>query len=274
MRRSVETSAGTIEYQDTGGDGPVLVFLHGLLMNSSVWDGVVERLGADYRCVRPELPFGAHRLALRADADLSLHGIAGLLGEFAAAAELRECTVIGNDWGGAQVMAAGCPERIARLVITPSEAFENFPPGLPGKAAGAAAMNSLSLRIAGRLLRIGVIARLPLMFGWMSKRPVPELLRAWTEPLLTEPGVRANLLGYVRQSNRAEMVSMTERLAEFEKPALVVWASEDKVMPREHGDRLAALLPKGRVEWVDDSYVLMPLDRPDALAELIREFSR
>lgn len=35
----IQLSAGTIEYQDTGGDGPVLVLLHGLMMDASLWDG-------------------------------------------------------------------------------------------------------------------------------------------------------------------------------------------------------------------------------------------
>ena len=33
----VELSAGTIEYQDTGGDGPVVVLLHGLIMDHTLW---------------------------------------------------------------------------------------------------------------------------------------------------------------------------------------------------------------------------------------------
>jgi pimeloyl-ACP methyl ester carboxylesterase len=40
----IELSSGTIEYTDTGGDGPVLVLLHGLMMDASLWDGVIGRL--------------------------------------------------------------------------------------------------------------------------------------------------------------------------------------------------------------------------------------
>ncbi|MFF1815309.1 alpha/beta fold hydrolase, partial [Streptomyces sp. NPDC058251] len=58
MEREIELSAGTIEYADTGGDGPVLVLLHGLLMDASLWDGVVADLSADHRCVVPTLPRG------------------------------------------------------------------------------------------------------------------------------------------------------------------------------------------------------------------------
>ena len=59
----------------------------------------------------------------------------------------------------------------------------------------------------------------------------------------------------------------------FNHPALVVWASQDRVMPPEHGQRLAKLLPQGQLAEVEDSYTLIPLDQPARLAQLIREFT-
>jgi len=72
--RAAGLSAGTIEYQDTGGSRPVIVLLHGLMMDASLWDEVVTELSADDRCVAPTLPLGAHRHAMNADAGLSLPG--------------------------------------------------------------------------------------------------------------------------------------------------------------------------------------------------------
>ena len=46
---------------DTGGEGPVVVLLHGVLTSGSLWDDVVDGLRDHYRCIVPELPFGAHR---------------------------------------------------------------------------------------------------------------------------------------------------------------------------------------------------------------------
>jgi pimeloyl-ACP methyl ester carboxylesterase len=42
-------------------------------------------------------------------------------------------------------------------------------------------------------------------------------------------------------------------------------------MPREHGRRLAELLPQGRLEEVEDSYTLIPEDQPAVLARHLRE---
>jgi pimeloyl-ACP methyl ester carboxylesterase len=55
---------------------------------------------------------------------------------------------------------------------------------------------------------------------------------------------------------------------------LVVWASEDRVMPPEHGRRLAGLLPDAQLAEIPDSYTLIPLDEPARLARAVREFTR
>src|SRR4029453_18027156 len=70
----MERTAGSLEYEGTGGAAPVIVLLHGLLMTGALWDQVVDELRPGFRCVRPTLPMGAHRRPMRAEADLSLRG--------------------------------------------------------------------------------------------------------------------------------------------------------------------------------------------------------
>jgi hypothetical protein len=48
----------------------------------------------------------------------------------------------------------------------------------------------------------------------------------------------------------------------------VVWVAEHRVMPMREGQALAAAFPHSRLE---DSYVLVPLDQPERMAELLRE---
>ena len=269
----IELSAGPIEYGDTGGDGPTLLFIHGLAMNASVWRKVVAELRDDHRCITPTLPLGGHGRPMNRDADLSLQGLAGIVRELIDRLDLRDVTLVGNDLGLAQVVVADGPGRVARLVITSSEAFDNYPPGLPGKTLGLAAKTPGGIYLMVQPLRIRALRRLPIAFGWMSKRPVPdEVMDGWLRPLLTERSIRRDLLKYIKTADKREMIEATERLRDFDRPALVAWAAEDRVMPPEHGRRLAELLPRGRLVEIADSYTLIPEDQPGALAEATRRF--
>jgi len=114
----VEVSAGTIEYDDTGGPGPVVVFVHGLLMDGAQWRQVVANLRDEFRCVLPTLPMGAHQWPMRPEADLSLRGLGRILTEFMDRLDLTDVTLCFNDWCGAQVMIADRGvERVARLFL-------------------------------------------------------------------------------------------------------------------------------------------------------------
>jgi pimeloyl-ACP methyl ester carboxylesterase len=273
--QEIALSAGIIEYEDTGGSGPVVVLLHGLVMDGSLWRHVVGELRSDHRCVVPTLPLGSHRQPMRADADLSPHGIARLQAEFLEALDLHDVTLVGNDLGTFQITAGWYPERIARLVLTSCEAFENFPPGLPGRAAEVGIKMPGGAFLMAQVLRLRALRRLPFTFGWMTKRPIPnEILDAWFRPLQTQPGVRRDLTKYVQTLDKGDMLVAAERLRSFDRPALVIWAKEDRIMPPSHGRRLAELLPHGRLIEIADSYTLIPEDQPGELARAIRQFIR
>ena len=78
----------------------------------------------------------------------------------------------------------------------------------------------------------------------------------------------------MRAVDKAELIEAAEKLADFDRPALVAWAVEDKVMPPAHADLLATRLPSGRRVDIEDSFTLIPLDQPKLLADLIAAFIR
>ncbi|MEU0821588.1 alpha/beta fold hydrolase [Streptomyces mirabilis] len=274
----IELSAGTVAYRDTGGDGPVLVLLHGLMMDASLWDETINELAADHRCVAPTLPLGAHRHGMRADADLSLPGVARLVAEFLDRLDLRDVILVGNDTGGAlvQLMMVDGAARVAGVVLVSCDAFDNFPPGLTGRTL------VLSGRLPPRLfgmfmqqMRLRPLRRTPVAFGWLTLRGDAATAR-WIRPVLERPEIRRDAVRTLRAAaaDTGLLLAAADRLPRFDRPALVVWARGDRVMPPEHGRRLAALLPRGRLVEIDDSYTLVPLDRPTELARAIREFTR
>jgi pimeloyl-ACP methyl ester carboxylesterase len=268
----IELFAGTIDYDDTGGTGPVLVFLHGVAMDGSLWRHVVDELKADFRCVAPTMPLGSHRRPMRPDADLTLAGQARLVAELLERLDLRDVTLVQNDQGTAIVLAGERPERVSRLVLASVEAFDNFPPGLPGKTLTLSSKLPGGLNGAVQPLRFRPLRRMPIAYGWMSKRLPHDVTDGWLRPLLSQRAVRRDLGRYLRSAKRQDMVDATERLRAFDRPALVVWAADDRVMPPEHGRRLAELLPDARHVEIADSYTLIPEDQPAALARAIREF--
>ena len=271
----LELTAGVIDYEDTGGEGPVLVLLSGLVMDGSVWDPVVADLRRDHRCVVPTLPLGSHRRPMRPDADLSLGGFARMVAELLERLDLHEVTLVQNDHAAALALAAEEPEpeRVARLVISSCEAFDNYPPGLPGKNARLTALMPGGIFLAMQAMRLRALRRLPISLGWMSKRPLPdELVDRWLRPLQTNRGVRRDLRKYARSARRRQMLEVCERLCSFGRPALVVWTPEDRVQRPEHGRRLAELLADARLVEIADSYTLIMRDQPAAFARAIREF--
>jgi pimeloyl-ACP methyl ester carboxylesterase len=272
---SVELSAGPIAYEDTGGGGPVVVMVPGLLMNGRQWSRVVEELRAEYRCLLPTLPMGAHRLPMKPGADLSLRGMGRIVAEFLEALELSEVTLCFNDWCGAQVMVAdGLFERVGKLVLVSCEAFENYPPGLAGHAAWAAAKLPGATIAMRRTLLSPTLRRLPFVFGQMAKHGVPdEWMREWLEPL-KRTEIRRDYRRYAgaAMKGRRDLRAATPALREFERPVLVVWDSEGAMMPNEHGRRLAEAFPDARLVELDDCYTLIPIDQPQPLAAALREF--
>ena len=268
----IDLSTGTLDYLDTGGDGPTVVLLHGLLMDGSLWDGPIADLAADHRCVAPTLPLGAHRHPV--SGDLSLPAIARLVEEFLDRLDLHDVTLVGNDTGGAlvQLVLAGKAERVGRAVLVSCEAFDNVPPGLTGKVLVLS--GRLSPRLFGAFmqqLRLRAVRRSPIAFGWLTKRG-DAVTAGWIRPVLTSPAIRRDTVRMLRAIDGRAVAEATAALPSFHRPALVVWAAEDRVMPPEHGRRLADLLPDSRLVEIADSYTLVPLDQPAALAGAIRDF--
>jgi pimeloyl-ACP methyl ester carboxylesterase len=272
--KSVDVAAGTLEYREEGDPaGAPVVLLHGLLMNGNVWDAVLPLLPAGFRYLRPVLPLGGHRLPMHADADLRMPGMVGIVADFLDALDLTDVTLVVTDWGGPLFLTdMGRDKRVARLAICPSEAFENFPPGFPGKVAWLASRTPWTVAMAMRQLRIGWLRRQYLMFGMMAKKPIPQhLVDAWFDAGLRDKRIRTDLMKYTRTKFvDAELTRATNRLKDFHGDVLVLW-SHNPVMPDAHATRLAELTA-GELRYVDDANVLIMLDQPQQTAHAIGEF--
>jgi pimeloyl-ACP methyl ester carboxylesterase len=271
----IELSAGTIRYRDTG-SGPPIVFVHGLLVDGTLWRKVTPSLEGRFRCIAPDLPLGSHTVAMKPDADLTPPGLARLIGELLEKLELTDATLVANDTGGAltQILLANGPtDRIGRVVLTPSDAFDNFFPPLfrPLKylAYVPGAVNGV---IQG--LRAPALRRLPLAYGWLAKRRIPnEVTAAWVRPCQHDRGVRRDTAKLLKGVSSRYTNEAAGKLGAFDRPVLLAWAPEDRFFPLEHAQRLAELVPDARIEEIADSWTFVPEDQPERLAKLVEEFA-
>ena len=272
-RRVAEIPAGPIEYRERGEGAPV-VFVHGVGVNGDLWRHVAPPLAdAGHRCIAPDWPLGGHSLPLRPDADLSLPGLARIVADFLEALDLRDACVVANDTGGAvtQWLLGHHAERVGRAVLTSCDAFQKFPPAPQLYLKPAARLRLLGL--VARAVQWKPVQRTPTAYGWTTKKPIdPEIMRSYTSHIAQEPAVRRDLSRLLLAVDTRYTHEAADALPLFDKPALVVWASDDKLFPREHGRRLAELLPQGRFELIEDSRTFIPEEQPERLVAMIRDF--
>src|SRR4051812_4472841 len=271
--RTVDLPAGTVAYRERGA-GPPVVFVHGVGVNGDLWRNVAPALAAGHRCIVPDLPFGAHAHPLRADADLSLPGLAKIVADLLAALDLRDGAIVANDTGGAvaQWLVGHQAERVGRLVLTSCDALHKFPPA-PQRYLEVAARSRALMWLVAWTAQFKAVQRLPTAYGWVTRRPIdPAIMRSFTDPVRTIPGVRRDLQRLLRAVSTRYTHDAAGALPSFDRPALALWADGDRIFPREHGRLLAQLLPQGRFELVADSRTFIPEDQPAALVERTRAF--
>jgi pimeloyl-ACP methyl ester carboxylesterase len=273
MPQTLDLTAGPIEYEDTGGAGPVVLFVHGLLVDGSLWRNVVSRLDG-FRCVVPTLPLGSHREPMRNRSALTPVGVADLLAEFMERLELTDVTIVANDTGGAitQLLLTRRPERVARVVLTPCDAFENFPP--PAFKPLVWQAKARLLGVALQAMRIRPLRRSPFAYGLLTKRRIPdEVLEGWVRPALASRRVRGDAQYFTRHMDKRLTLDAAAKLGRFDRPVLLAWAAEDRFFKIAMAERLAAVFPDARVAPVPDAWTFVSLDQPDVLADLIRGFA-
>jgi pimeloyl-ACP methyl ester carboxylesterase len=271
---TISLPAGQVEYQEAGAGRPI-VLLHGLLVDGSLWRAVVPLLARDHRVIVPELPLGCHRLPLAPDAPLAPPDVARLVADLLAALDLDDVTLVGNDTGGAiaQLVAAGHPERIGRLVLTPCDAYENFLPPM-FKPLQALAHAPIAFDAALQALRLRPLRLSPVAYGWLMRRPDLELVDGWVRAALAGRRARRDAMKVLRGISTQQTLAAAARLRSFGRPVLIAWAPEDRFFKLRYAERLAAEIPGARLERIDDALTFVPVDQPERTAELIAGFVR
>lgn len=263
---------GTIHYRTAGPEdsaAPAVVFVHGFLVDASLWTGVADVLAdAGVRSYAPTWPLGSHTTAMSPHADQSPRGVARLIVAFLEALDLDDVTLVGNDTGGAlcQFALDTDPSRIGRVVLTNCDAFEEFPPGMFATLFKAM-RRPAGVRALLEPMRVTAVRHSPAGFGLLVARPLDaQQTLAWVRPCLEDAGVRRDTARFVAAVRPAELVEVGSRLKAFPGDARLVWGAADRFFTVDLARRLAAAFTEATLVEVPGGRTFLPLDEPGLVA--------
>jgi pimeloyl-ACP methyl ester carboxylesterase len=275
---SIDLPHGTVRYRAAGPENaatPPVVFVHGFLVNSTLWTKTADALAAaGVRSYAADWPLGSHAVALGADADQSPRGVARQIIAFMQALELDDVTLVGNDTGGAicQFLLDIDASRIGRVVLTNCDAFTNFPPAPFGQLFKAF-RSPKAIRALMAPMRAAAVRHSPAGFGLLVNQPLDaDQTRAWVEPCLSDPAIREDTSRFAQKVDPADLNMASERLGNFDGPALLVWGAADRFFKLDFARRLCATFTDARLVEIEDGRTFIPHDEPERLAEEIAAF--
>jgi pimeloyl-ACP methyl ester carboxylesterase len=271
----VDLPIGPVEYRVFGpdsADAPVAMFVHGFLVNGTLWDPVAEQLGADgVRCIVPDWPLGAHRHPTNPDAELSPRSVAAAVLDMLGALGVDDVVLIGSDTGGGlcQLALRGDAHRVGALVLTNCDAFEEFPPRFFIPLFRLARSRAAVWAIAQQT-RLRVVRHSPMGFGSLLNHPLPPALtRGWIQPLLDDARIRRDVNRFARAMQGTELVDAGTWLGLWDRPVRVVWGLRDKNFTIGLGRRLAAAFSQAQLDEVSDATTFVSIDRPDSVVSAV-----
>ena len=260
-------------YLDAG-QGPAVMFIHGLTSSHRNWDQLVEKLKPDHRVLAPDL-FG-HGASAKSMGDYSLGAHAATLRDLLDQLGINRVTLVGHSFGGGIAMQF-CylfPERVERLVLIASGGLGRDVSPMLRAATLPGAGWILPFIASGWVRGRGEAAgRTLARTGWRASPDVVEIWRGFAS--LGDADTRRAFLATTRSviDPGGQTVTAHDRLARaIEVPTLVVWGTRDRMIPAWHATTAHEVIGDSRVVLFEGAGHFPHLDQPEQFADLLSEF--
>ena len=260
-------------YLDTG-EGPAVMFIHGLTSTHRNWDHLVEKLRIDHRVLAPDL-FG-HGASAKSMGDYSLGAHAAILRDLLDQLGIDKVTLVGHSFGGGIAMQFVYlfPERVERLVLVASGGLGRDVSPLLRAATLPGAGWVLPFIASGWVKGRGEAAgRTLARTGWEASPDVTEIWRGFMS--LGDADTRRAFLATTRSviDPGGQTVTAHDRLPRaIELPTLVVWGTRDRMIPAWHATTAHGLIENSKVVLFEGAGHFPHLDKPERFAEVLRDF--
>jgi pimeloyl-ACP methyl ester carboxylesterase len=269
LTRRLEVDGRAVNVVDAGGDGPPLLFVHGL---GGVWQNWLLNMPAfmgSHRVVALDLPgFGQSEMPA---GELSIRSMARVVDAVCGQLGIDCPVVVGNSMGGfvGAELALEYPTRVEKLVLVSAA-------GLSTEYLRREPLVALGRLWAAGTTRMGAgvdaVVRRPRLRRAFFQTVVryPERLSV---PLTYELAQGAGKEGFVPALSSLIGYSFRDRLPQIEIPVLIVWGRNDMLMPVQDAGRFERLIgPNARKVIFEDTGHVAMLERPSRFNALLAEF--
>jgi pimeloyl-ACP methyl ester carboxylesterase len=269
---SVTLHGQTLSYLDQG-HGPAVLFIHGLLNSNRSWIKLINSDRTDHRFIAPDL-FG-HGTSAKPRGDYSLGAHAATLRDLLDQLGIDQVTLVGHSLGGGIAMQF-CylfPERVERLVLVSSGGLGRSVSPLLRSATLPGAEWVLPL-VAARWIR-GLTEGIGRTLARVGVTASPDLTEAWYGfTSLGDADSRRAFLATTRSviDPGGQSVTANDHLGGVDLPVLIVWGTNDPIIPVGHALRAHEAIAGSRLELFDGAGHFPYLDDPDRFADLLLDF--
>ncbi len=262
--RFVEAGGETWRVRESGpGGAQTVVLIHGFSHSLESFEPLADRLDADYRVIRFDLPGHALTGPRKDEAysnEATTEQVAALLDAIAP----ERFAIGGNSLGGlvGWRYAALAPERVAGLVLVSPGGYPNLGVGEDPLEAPAAVQTYL--RFAPEA---GVRQAMETLYAEPERLTGDQIQRI--RAMMRAPGVGDALIERIAQFTLPDPDPI---LAQVTAPTLIIWGAQDAMIPPEHGERFEAALPDGELLIIEDAGHMAQVETPDRAAAAVADF--
>ncbi|HLM31914.1 MAG TPA: alpha/beta fold hydrolase [Solirubrobacterales bacterium] len=256
------------------GEGPPIILIHGITGRSDQWDPALGDLATAHTMLAPDLL--GHGESAKPRGDYSLGAYASGVRDTMVALGIDRGTIVGHSLGGGIAMqfAYQFPERCERMVLVSSGGLGREVHPLLRAATLPGSEWVLPWLAHPRLIGVGdgarrLLAKLKLQAG----TDLAEMARGFAS--LSDREARPAFIETMRAvlEPSGQRVSALDRLYLAESlPALLLWGSDDPIIPVAHGRAAHELMPGSRLEVMEGVGHFPQLERPREFASLLAEF--
>jgi pimeloyl-ACP methyl ester carboxylesterase len=246
QKRSASGPLGTLTWW-SGGQGPVVVLLHGAGDHAGTWALAAPALVADHRVVVPDLP--GHGDSSPPDGPLTLAQIVdGLSAVLDHEAPGTRVALVGNSMGGwvALLFAVQHPGRVRHLVLENATGIRGEGSPLELVPTSCAQAQDLADKVLGAAARPLPAFVLDDMIRELSRGAVARLLESDWERFLLDG-----------------------RLGEIAAPVDLIWGERDGILPLAMAERTAAQLHDARLHVVPGGGHILHRDRAADFSDVL-----